>query len=57
MKLFLHTTYEISGAEGEPEIKYHTHTFTEISPENPIKAILDVHNEKVGAIERKLMLN
>jgi hypothetical protein len=55
MKLFLHTTYELSGTDSDPEIKYHTHTFTEITPEMPIKAILDIHNEKVGAIERKLL--
>ena len=54
MKLTINTWYTF---ENETEISYEhkARTSVEISEKNTIKSVIDIHTEKVGAIERKIL--
>ena len=53
MKITLYTSYEIQDDEGIIH-KYHALTVKDIK-QDEINSILELHNEKVGPIERKLL--
>jgi len=57
MKIYLYTAYDITGDDGVEHkflVKTDNYVSTEPNAEKTLESLLDIHNEKLGAMERKL---
>jgi hypothetical protein len=53
MKIFLYTAYDITENDGT-EHKYVIKSDNYGNEFKPLASLLDIHNEKLGAVERKM---